>query len=58
LHDTEEKVLATLGPRARITVVKEIGGLLWDYRPFPISIELVHGRVYSIKIADPDLTPK
>jgi hypothetical protein len=58
LNDTEEKVLATLGPRATITVVKEIGALLWDYRPFPISIELVHGRVYSIKIAAPDLTPQ
>jgi hypothetical protein len=58
LNDTEEKVLATLGPRATITVVKEIGALLWDYRPFPISIELVHGRVYSIKVAAPDLTPQ
>jgi hypothetical protein len=58
LNDTEEKVLAMLGPPANIRVVKEIGGLLWDYLPIPISIELVHGRVYSIKVATPDLAPQ
>lgn len=58
LNDTEEKVLAMLGPQANIRVVKEIGGLLWDYHPFPISIEFVHGRVYSIKVAAPDLAPQ
>jgi hypothetical protein len=54
LNDSEERVLALLGPRAHITAVPEIGGLLWDYRPFPISIELVHGKVYSIKVTAPD----
>lgn len=54
LNDSEEKVLALLGPRTHITAAREIGGLLWDYRPFPISIELVHGKVYSIKITAPD----
>ena len=58
LNDTEERVLAMLGPPANIRVVKEIGGLLWDYHPIPISIELVHGRVYSIKVAAPDLAPQ
>jgi len=57
LNDSEEKVLALLGPRVHITVVREIGGLLWDYRPFPISIELVHGKVYSIRVAAPDAQP-
>jgi hypothetical protein len=57
LDDSEEKVLALLGPLARITEVREIGGLLWDYRPFPISIELIHGRVYSMKVTAPDLQP-
>lgn len=54
LADSEEKVLARLGPRAEITAVREIGGFLWNYRPFPISIEFVHGRVYSIKVTAPD----
>ena len=58
LSDTEEKVLAMLGPRARITAAKDIGGLLWDFHPFPISIELVHGRVYSMKVAAPDHAPQ
>ena len=54
LNDSEEKVLAMLGPQANIRVVREIGGLLWDYHPFPISIELVHGRVYSMRVTTPD----
>ena len=54
LNDSEERVLALLGPRADITAVREVGGFLWDYRPFPISIEFVHGRVYSIKVTAPD----
>jgi hypothetical protein len=54
LNDSEERVLALLGPRAQITAVREIGGFLWDYRPFPISIEFVQGKVYSIKVATPD----
>lgn len=58
LKDTEEKVLAMLGPPARIQVVKEIGGLIWDYHPIPVSIELIHGRVYSIKVAAPDPAPQ
>ena len=53
LGDSEEKVLAVLGPRASIREVREIGGLLWDYRPFPISIEFVNGQVYSIRVAEP-----
>jgi hypothetical protein len=57
LNDSEEKVLALLGP-GHITEVREIGGLLWDYRPFPISIELIHGRVYSIKVAAPEAQPR
>jgi hypothetical protein len=54
LNDSEETVLARLGPRRHITPVPAIGGILWDYRPFPISIEFVHGKVYSIKVAAPD----
>ena len=58
LNDSEEKVLAMLGPRAQIWVVREIGGLLWDYYPFPISIEFLQGRVYSMRVTAPDLTAK
>lgn len=53
LGDSEEKAMALLGPRANISAVPEIGGLLWNYAPFPISIEFVDGKVYSIKIAEP-----
>ena len=57
LGDSEEKALAVLGPRASIRAVPEISGLLWDYAPFPISIEFVGGKVYSIRITDPAPAP-
>lgn len=57
LGDTEEKAIALLGPRANISAVPEIGGLLWNYAPFPISIEFVDGKVFSIKISEPAPAP-
>jgi hypothetical protein len=57
LGDSEERALALLGPRASIRAVPEIGALLWDYAPFPISVEFIDGKVYSIKIADPPSAP-
>jgi hypothetical protein len=53
LNDSEEKVIALLGEQRQITPVKEIDGVMWDYQPFPISVQFVHGRVYSIKVTAP-----
>jgi hypothetical protein len=53
LNDTEERVLSRLGPASRVSEVREIGGLRWDYQPHPFSLELVRGRVYSIRVALP-----
>jgi hypothetical protein len=55
LGDSEEKVTSVLGPRHSAQEVKEISGVLWDYHPFAISIELVAGKVYSIRVADENL---
>lgn len=51
LTDPEAKVKEVLGPRYAISEVPEIGGTLWDYDPFPFSIEFVDGKVYSIRIS-------
>ena len=53
LDDSEEKVIAVLGARRQITPVKEIDGVMWDYQPFPISVQFAHGKVYSIKVTAP-----
>jgi hypothetical protein len=50
LKDSEETVLEILGPNHSIQDVREIGGYLWDYNPFPISIEFIKNKVYSIRI--------
>ena len=57
LGDSEERAIALLGPRANISAVPEIGGLIWNYAPFPISIEFVDGKVFSIKITEPGPAP-
>lgn len=53
LNDSEEKVIAVLGERRQITPVKEVDGVMWDYQPFPISVQFAHGKVYSIKVTAP-----
>jgi hypothetical protein len=55
LGDAEEKVRNVLGPRYTIRGVEAIGGVMWDYAPFKISVELVAGKVYSIRVADENL---
>lgn len=52
LNDTEEKVIAVLGRSRSIRPVTDIGGILWDYRPIPVSLEFVQGRVHSMKVAE------
>lgn len=52
LADPEQKVREILGPRYAVRDVAEVGGVVWDYAPFPITIEMVKGKVYSIRLAD------
>lgn len=49
--DRQKRVTDILGAPAFKTAVKEINGVLWSYRPFPISIEIKDKRVYSIWIS-------
>lgn len=50
LGDNEEFVKEMLGPPSEIHDVKEIKGIMWSYDPFPISIEFIDRKVYSIRI--------
>ncbi len=52
LSDPEEKVRKILGPRFRERKVKSINGIMWDYYPFPITIEFIENRVYSIRVSE------
>jgi len=51
LTDPQSKVVQILGPRYVERKVDEIGGVMWDYHPFDITIEFVGGKVYSIRIS-------
>jgi len=51
LGAAEEHVLKILGGPSTRVPVQEIGGELWSYSPFPISLEFIRGRAVSIRIA-------
>ncbi len=51
LSDPKEKVRKILGRRFRERKVKSINGIMWDYYPFPITIEFVDNKVYSIRVS-------
>ena len=53
LGASNDYVLKILGEPSTKQDVKEIQGIRWSYNPFPISIELVDNKVYSIKILKP-----
>lgn len=54
LGDPAEKIAGVLGPSGNISPVPEVQAERWDYYPLPISIEVKDGRVYSIRIQDPE----
>jgi len=52
LGDQYKKALEVIGPPSKKNNVQEINGEIWSYFPFPISIEIVDNKVYSIKVYD------
>jgi len=54
LGTPKEKVADILGLPSAASDVPKIKGKLWDYAPFPFTIEFVNGVVYSIRIHSPD----
>jgi hypothetical protein len=53
LGSREQWVIDILGLPSSATPVPQIKGTLWNYAPFPFSVELVDGAVYSIQIRRP-----
>ena len=51
LGDYKARVLEILGEPFATKPVEAVRGVLWSYRPFPISIEIVDDRVYSIRVS-------
>lgn len=50
LGDNIEIVKKRLGSPSGTSEVQDINGIKWTYYPFPISIEFVKDKVYSIRI--------
>jgi hypothetical protein len=53
LGSPQQHVVDTLGFPSSVTDVPKIKGKLWSYAPFPFSIEIVDGVVYSLRIHRP-----
>ena len=53
IGDTASKVTATLGPPAVKQLVADVSATYWGYDPVPIAIEIMDGRVFSIRITEP-----
>ncbi len=51
LGDKKVKVLEILGEPFTTKPVESVKGILWSYHPFPISLELVDEKVYSIRVS-------
>jgi hypothetical protein len=51
LGDKKSRVLEILGKPFASETIEDIKGTLWSYRPFPISIEIVDDRVYSMRLS-------
>lgn len=51
LGDYNTFVQQRLGSNFKESKVGEINGFMWDYNPFPFSIEFVDQRVYSIRLS-------
>ncbi len=50
LGDSTSHVESILGKPFVVKEVDEIEGVLWSYHPFRFSLEIVNGKVYSIKM--------
>lgn len=52
LGDPKSRVVEILGAPFATRNVEDVGAEFWGYAPFPISLEIKGGRVYSIRISD------
>lgn len=53
LGASRQSVADILGLPSSVSDVPEIGGKMWNYFPFPFTIEFKGGVVYSVQIHEP-----
>ena len=51
LGDPESKVRRILGEPPERQPVPAIGAEMWSWRPFPVTLEIKDGRVYSMRVS-------
>jgi hypothetical protein len=51
LGDPESRVRRILGAPAEKQTIPSIGAEMWSWRPFPVSLEIKGGRVYSMRVS-------
>ncbi len=51
LGDPESRVRRILGEPAEKQTVPAIGAEMWSWRPFPVSLEIKDGRVFSMRVS-------
>lgn len=51
--DAAQQALDVLGLPKEVCTGEGIMGEMWDYRPHEITLEVVRGRVFSIKVSNP-----
>ena len=52
LGDPQARVLEILGPPAEKRDAPEAGVVMWNWRPFPVTLEMKGGRVYSMRVSE------
>lgn len=52
LGDREADILKALGPPSDKRQGPQIKGMLWDYAPFPVSLEVKDGALYSVLVME------
>ena len=59
LGGPEARVTQQLGPPSERSPfdVGDVQGVVWSYAPLPVSIEIVDGKVYSMRVWRPDNVP-
>lgn len=51
LGDPESRVREILGEPTETLPVPAIGAEMWNWRPYPVSLELKNGRIYSMRVS-------
>jgi hypothetical protein len=51
LGDPESRVHRILGEPTEKQEVSKVGAEMWSWRPYPVTLEIKDGRVYSMRVS-------